>query len=208
MANTVRRIMPVTDHADKQNTYKIHMEQYKKAMKYGFYFESILIDYSCLEDRLRAALFYIGLLQQESDYKVTANRSKRVSAFKEIVHNYDAKANLGITSISGKRRIVASVFSFASNSKNANCTDEIQKALYKKLHDESKCDEVLSLLKDIEQWCGYRNEIIHSLMNKNIDSLRDQVAKKAEEGHNLFRRLDKQVQWIKKKQVRKAIGIE
>jgi len=45
-------------------------------------------------------------------------------------------------------------------------------------------------------------------MNKNIDSLRDQVAKKAEEGYNLFRRLDKQVQWIKKKQVRKAIGIE
>jgi len=67
---------------------------------------------------------------------------------------------------------------------------------------------VLSLLKDIEQWCGYRNEIIHSLMNKNIDSLRDQVAKKAEEGYNLFRRLDKQVQCIKKKQVRKAIGIE
>ena len=133
MANTVRRIMPVTDHTDKQNTYKIHMEQYKKAMKYGFYFEAILIDYACLEDRLRAALYYIGLLQQESDYKVTANRSKRITAFKEIVHDYDAKANLGITSISGKRRIVTSVFSFARNSKNANCTDEIQKALYKKL---------------------------------------------------------------------------
>ena len=207
MANDVRRILPVTDHVDKHNTYKTHMEQYKKAMKYGFYFEAILIDYACMEDRLRAALFHIGLLLHESDYKVTAHRSKRVQAFREIIRSYDVKANLGIGSITGKRKIIIAVLNYVRNGVQADENDETKMVLYTKLNDKAKCDEILSLMREIEEWCGYRNEIIHSLMNKNIDSLHDQVAIKAEEGYGLFRQLDKQVQWIKKKQIRKALGM-
>lgn len=53
-----RRIAPVADNTEKKATYQEQMRRYRKAMKDGFYFEAMLIDYAVLEDWLRSMLYH------------------------------------------------------------------------------------------------------------------------------------------------------
>ncbi len=207
MGSKKSRIKPVQDRDDKQKTYKQHLIQYGKAMKEYFYFEAILIDYACLEDRLKYMLFYLGVLESEQDYKIRG-KSQRVKEFREILRDYvDQKANMSISSISGKRKIVESVFLLAAEQEKPE--NEITRiTLWNALHDESHTADMLQTLKDIQDWCQYRNEIIHSLMNKNLESLNEQIRERAQEGYMLFRRLDQQVQWVKRKKLREKLKLK
>ena len=65
-----RLIDPVNDNKDKENTYRTNLRRYNKAMKEGFYFEAMLIDYAMMEDRLRSFLYHIGLLKYTGFYKI------------------------------------------------------------------------------------------------------------------------------------------
>ena len=60
-------------------------------------------------------------------------------------------------------------------------------------------DEMLTILVAIEGWCKYRNEVIHSLLNKNLDSLYTELPQKTEEGLGLARAIDKHVGRIKRR---------
>ena len=146
--------------------------------------------------------------EYDIDIKVTTPDSKRVKAFRDIVCAYDKKASFSVKGIKDKRIILTAVIQYAQNSENSNSDDSIEKALYQALHDEVRCAEMLTLLGKIKEWCNYRDEIVHALMNKNVDSLLKEAEQKAEEGHLLFRELDKHVRWIERKKIRKALGME
>lgn len=205
-----REIEPVKSREEKRNTYQKHLQQYKKAINDGFYFEAILIDYACLEDRLRYMLYYLGVLQREEDYRIVDSNSTRIKDFRSILHEYvNPKSNMKIGTISGKRDIIQSVFRFALDPHKATDTFGIvEKVFCKKLIDPEKASQILDCIEDIEEWCKYRNEIIHSLMNKNLDSLNTRIKEKAEEGFLLFRQLDNHVNWVKRKNIRKAMKLE
>lgn len=203
MAKLQRQILPVRDRHDKYITYQKQLTQLNKAIKEGFYFEAILIDYACLEDRLRYALYYLGVLKSEKDYKVTNPNSVSAKTFRAILREYEGpKANMDISSISGKRKVVGSVIHFVQDNHDRQFDDIIRQSLLNSLQDVSRIEEMLGLLNEIENWCSYRNEIIHSLMNKNTDSVYEKVEEQAIKGFDLFRRLDKLVGWIKRKQIR------
>ena len=57
-----RIISPVNDNAEKQLTYRKMMGRYNMAIKYGFYYEAIMIAYAMIEDRLRAMIYHMGFL--------------------------------------------------------------------------------------------------------------------------------------------------
>ena len=59
-------------------------------------------------------------------------------------------------------------------------------------------DWLIRTLSDIQVWCRYRNEIIHCLLNKNIDSVGLSIAEQAETGFSLARDIDTQVRSIKR----------
>lgn len=203
-----RQIQPVTGRTDKQRTYQEHMQRYKKALQNGFFLEAIMIDYACLEDRLRYMLYYIGVIGSETDYKITG-RSQRVRSFREILHEYvGPKENMGIMSISGKRQIVRSIFLLANEEEKPKEDDKQRCLLWSALHDEEHIADTIRILDEIEQWCAYRNEIVYSLLNKNLESLHERVEQQAEKGYELFRRLDKQVQWVKRKKLREKLGLK
>lgn len=184
------------------------MQRYKKAIQNGFFLEAIMIDYACLEDRLRYMLYYIGVIGSETDYKITG-RSQRVRSFREILHEYvGPKENMGIMSIRGKRQIVRSVFLLANDGEKPKEDDKQRCLLWIALHDEEHIADIIRILDEIEQWCAYRNEIVHSLLNKNLESLHERVEQQAEKGYELFRRLDKQVQWVKRKKLREKLGLK
>ena len=203
-----RQIQSVVDRFDKQKTYKEQMERYCMAVKHGFCLEAIMIDYACMEDRLRYMLYYLGVIERESDYKVVG-KSHRVQCFRDILHEYvDPKMNMSIMSISGKRSIVRSIFCMAETAERPDASDSQKCLLWDSLHDEKHIGEIMLLLDEIENWCGYRNEIVHCLLNKNTESLYERIEQQAEEGYRLFRRLDSQVQWVKRKRLREKMKLK
>lgn len=204
-----RQISPVNTREEKRLTYRAMLQRYKTAITHEFYLEAILIDYACLEDRLRYLLYYIGVIRSESDYKITGAQSTRIKAYRDILRTYTVSdANMSISSISGKRNIVRSVFLMLLDENPRIDLSGITRLLRKQMGDPDRAKQVLGLLDRIENWCKYRNEVIHSLMNKNLDSLNQHLSEKAKEGHELFRELDKHVSWLKRKNIRGKIGLK
>ena len=62
-------------------------------------------------------------------------------------------------------------------------------------------------LNAIQQWCGYRNEIVHALLNKNTVSVYAELAAQAENGMTYARLIDSQERILKKgNEIRKSIN--
>ena len=57
--------------------------------------------------------------------------------------------------------------------------------------------DILNKLSDIADWCAYRNEVIHALLNKNIESLMQDLPQQARRGMELARFMDDQVKKLK-----------
>ena len=67
---------------------------------------------------------------------------------------------------------------------------------------------LLNALDEIRAWCDYRNEIIHALMNKNIDSVDARLESQALKGMEIARYLDCQVKKKKKgNRIRRSLGL-
>lgn len=204
----MRQIKPVHDNKDKQNTYRTWMGRYLKAMQYEFYYEAIFIDYAMLEDRLKSFLFHIGAYYDRESYK--ANKGEAVKYLKSIVSEYknrNEKDGLNVSNISGKRKIIRCVLKWSLESENIDKKQKYLSAL--RYQCESLDTETfLEELEKIEKWCEYRNELIHALMNKNVDSTQMQIAERAAEGMELARYIDSQVRIIKKRnKIRKSINL-
>jgi hypothetical protein len=67
---------------------------------------------------------------------------------------------------------------------------------------------LLNVLEEIDTWREYRNEIIHSLLSRNIASLNEDIALQAEKGMQLARFVDYQVKCLKRgNKIRKSINL-
>ncbi|MBR3431803.1 MAG: hypothetical protein IKG87_17065 [Clostridia bacterium] len=204
----VPQIHPVESRKEKQTTYQEQIKQYQKAIQYGFYFEAVMIDYACLEDRLRYMLYYLGVLQKEDEYKVASPGSERVGCFRELLHQYiSPDARMSISGIKEKRQIVEAVFRFASEAEQPLPKTKTQSILWNALHDPERAAEILMILSEIGDWCAYRNEIVHSLLNKKMDSLHEKLEDQARKGHDLFRKLDREVRWVRQKKIRDKLKL-
>ena len=61
----------------------------------------------------------------------------------------------------------------------------------------------------MEKWCSYRNEVIHALMNKNIESVNAELAERVVEGMAIARYFDNLVKRIKTNSgIRKSINLK
>lgn len=68
---------------------------------------------------------------------------------------------------------------------------------------------LLSALEELQDWCAYRNEVIHGLMNKNLDSLSLELKVRAEAGIKLAEYFDSQEKLLKKgNKVRKSANLQ
>lgn len=204
-----RRISPVSDNQDKRNTYQTNIRRYNKAIKEGFYYEALLIDYAMMEDRLRSFLYHMGLLRTRSSYKANVNEVKK--SLKGIIQTYKRpKENdyFNVTSISGKMKIVRCTLLWAEQ-ELGDCEDKYLLSLRRQYDKYIDAERLMNALDDIERWCSYRNEIIHALMNKNVESTYQDIAFQAEEGMRLCRELDSQVDRLKTgNRIRKSIKLQ
>ena len=195
---TKRIIDPVANNLEKYYTYREYISRYKRAIKEAFYYEALLIDYAMLEDRLRSFLYHMGALRTRNSFSVDFKKSKLF--LKQILEEYtdkDEAKNLGISSITGKMRILRCVALWAFNSNDVKKDDSYEYVLKSRM-EEIDIDRLLQTLSSIQEWCKYRNEIIHGLLNKNIASVNLNLAEQAEKGFVLARELDAQLRLFKK----------
>ena len=192
-----RLIQRVINNEDKKKTYAENMKRYERAMAGEFYYEAMLIDYAMLEDRMRSFLYHIGLFKTRDSY--TADNGQFAAKIRMIVDEYkgpkETKA-LNVNSIAGKMKIIRCTLLWASMTEGTD--DPILKMLKRQYEGVLDIGAFLDLLDEISVWCKYRNEVIHSLLNKNLESLHQQLPERAEYGIKLARMMDEQVKRIKK----------
>ena len=183
------------------------MSKYKKAVKSECYFEAMLITYAFLEDRLRSYLYYIGVFRTKDSKKFDNQKVKPY--IKAMVEQYSENTKLSVLSISAKMNIVRSVQLWYKE----GCRND-DNSLY--LSELAECidvcgdaDEMLDTLNRISEWCEYRNEVVHAVLNKNLNSLYSELSDRVEDGMALGRIIDKQISAMKRRNnVRKALKLK
>ena len=183
----------VTENAEKHRTYRENIRRFNTAMQQEFYFEALLIDYAILEDRLSSVLYHIGALDSRMDRKIC---TKVKNQLRSLVGRYEkGDFKLTVTTISGKAQIVRAISRWAQETAGQSETDKYLSVLKEQF---VAAEEFSSVLDDIDDWRNYRNEIIHGLMNKKMDTLNVDLPRRCLEGMQLARALDSRIRTIKK----------
>lgn len=202
-------ISPVENNYDKNKTYRSNINRFNRAMKEGFYFEAILIDYAMMEDRLKSFLYHIGLFKTQKSHKADVDIVK--DSIRPILRKYkekDENDHFSVMSISGKLKIARCILQWSEEELSED-QDPYLFALRSQIDKNLDVDSFLQTLKDVRKWCDYRNEIIHALMNKNLSSVHKDIEVQAYEGMRLCRELDNQVDKIKKGNwIRRSIKLQ
>lgn len=206
------KICPVNSNIDKQRTYKENCAKYKKAIQEGFCFEAMLIAYAMLEDRLRSFLYHIGALKTRQSksisYGMTEQRLRNiVSLYKKDDKKEDD--SLGITKISGKMKIIRCTLEWAATVDGGYEDDKYLLALKKQYEGNIDIKNMLDVLEDLSEWLDYRNEIMHALMNKNVESLQLTLKERTIQGMELARKIDGFVGQVKKRNsIRRSVNLK
>lgn len=188
-------INSVSNDHEKYETYTALLEKYALALSNEFYFEAILIVYAMMEDRLKSFLFHIGAIKDLESNKLDVFESRE--QLKSIYYRYSGnKDRIDLRKISVKRNLINSILKWTNSSDN----DEDDKYLSDL---KRKCilidsDKFSGMMEQAENWCNFRNNIIHALMNKNIKSINKNLRENIEVGMKLARYIDSQVKIVKK----------
>ena len=129
---------------------------------------------------------------------------------KDIVLQYKREGEsetLGIMALSGKIKIVRSLLLWATNTEGGY-QDNKHLASLKSQIEGIDTLYYLQILDEIENWSRCRNEIVHSMLNKNIVQLEEKFCPQAETGMRLARALDAKEREIKTgNNVRRKAGL-
>lgn len=206
-----RVISPVETMQEKYETYRAEMARLKGALQQGFYFEAMLIEYALLEDRLRSFVYHAGLLQNRKASHLLPGKNAVRKDFNRIAQRVktwkleDGKETgntsnferLSVNKISDKIFIVRTIVLWSSELESLPDESRYLQAL------RGQCESLdaaalLETLDSIDTWRMYRNEVIHSLMNKRMESVQQKLSEQVEQGVQLARQLDAQVTILKK----------
>ena len=205
-----RRILSVQNNEEKQITYATYKSQLAKAIKYEFYLEAMMIEYGIMEDRMRSFIYHIGGLPSRMSIRIAGKQTK--DNLKNIVSNYrtsEEKDNLGITNITGKEKIIRCVLRWSLDEDRHINNDKYLDILYKQINERINAHELLKLLDRIDDWCGFRNEVVHALLNKSVTSLNIQLADQILIGKQLSEEISGYTEKIKyRNRVRRAVGMQ
>lgn len=209
MMGKERKIAVVKDNSDKQVTYREQLGKYKRALNNEFYFEALLIVYAVLEDRMRSFLYYIGAVRRADSTKLNVSRTK--SILRRLYFGSDEEAEgkrIDLTQISAKQQLIASTITWSLEYEGV--PEESYLAILKDQYESClNMDSFLSTLDAINDWRDYRNEIIHGLLNKNVESINAELKEQVEKGMGYARFVDSQVKALKRKDlIRKTMKIK
>ena len=189
-------------NTDKYNTYTSMITRHKEAVKHGFCFEALLIDYAILEDRLVAFLWAAGVMNDMDNFSFGNKNNK--AQLRTLYNSYMKEDKIPrLQNIGTKINVILSLIDFSQ--KEYNGADRYLLALHKGMNDLNlqKISENLTLLKD---WLKYRNEVIHGAMTKDIYALYENIEEKAVQGLAYARVIDNEAKKLMRRDyIRKAV---
>jgi len=198
-----RIIQPVRDNYDKHDTYANVLGRYKKAIDEGFFLEAILIEYAMLEDRLRSFVYYLGALNDRNSF--TIDNEGFIECMKDTVFT-GKELGTSISEISSKRELLSAIAQWCdANKENFTDSDYLETLKYAFVEEVGVAD-LQEVLSDIKRWCDFRNEVIHALFNKNLDSLYTEVKGYLGNGKKYAEQLDQLMRTLKKGELREKIN--
>ena len=187
-------IRPVADCYDKQRAYQRNMQQLRRATENGFYLEAIVIEYAMMEDRLLSFLRHAGLLCGTGEPKI--DDADALALLAKLGFKANKNGVIEVKNISTKSDVIRETLKWSTKATN------VRKPFLKTIKDRYEggvdIQEMLDLQPLVKSWCKYRNEAIHSLLNKNMDSLQEEIVTYCRNGENVARRIDAQVRSLKK----------
>ena len=164
--------------------------------QYALYNSILIIEYALMEDRLRSFLLYMGVMENRTSTEIYKGVSDDILAIVNNKKYSKEKASLKISNISNKIEIIRCTAKWSAYAVHTDDTPYL--AALNKNYQNIDIQALLDLLAELEGWKKYRNEVIHGLMNKNLDSLDENLKNKVLEGKSIAEQLVTQVKAFKK----------
>jgi len=206
----VEQIKKAKNNKERQETYRVQLGRYKRAINNGFYFEALIIVYSLIEDRLKSFLYYCGYFANRNTIKLN---DKVRYVVVSIVYGDNVPSKISFGNITTKIKHIRELLKWVDSITSDEIIDDIYLQALKCQLESLDIGGILDVLEELDNrdsgWLTYRNEIIHAAMNKNIEALYENLAEYVNKGMEIARFIDSQVRVIKSKgQVRKKIGMQ
>lgn len=206
MASSKFPIQKVTDNKEKGVSYKENFKRYNKAKASEFYLECLWILYAMIEDRTSSFLYYIGFTSEKNRSSVTGTK-KIKKEIREICGMEQPNAKYKFDTISGKLTRIKELLVW-SKMEHETLSD-YQQTLEKALRPVADSLEFANALNYLEsEWRDKRNQLTHSLFNKNPDAVLAELLPLVENGYAAARQLDAGIREIKKSGIRVKFKIQ
>lgn len=206
MATAKYPIQKVADNQEKGLSYKENFKRYNKAKASEFYLECIWILYAMIEDRTSSFLYYIGFTSEKNRSSVTGTK-KIKKEIRDVLVMEQPNAKYKFDTLSGKLTRIKELLVW-SKMEHETLSD-YQQALVKALQlvaDSLEFENALNYLES--EWRDKRNQLTHSLFNKNPDAVLTELLPLVENGYTAARQLDAGIREIKKSGIRIKFKIQ
>ena len=206
MATAKYPIQKVADNQEKGLSYKENFKRYNKAKASEFYLECIWILYAMIEDRTSSFLYYIGFTSEKNRSSVTGTK-KIKKEIRDVLVMEQPNAKYKFDTLSGKLTRIKELLIWCK--KDHEDLSDYQKVLVKALQpvaDNSEFNEALNYLET--EWRDKRNQLTHSLFNKDPGAVVTELLPMVENGYVAARQLDATIREIKKSGIRSKFKIQ
>lgn len=196
MATAKYPIQKVADNQEKGLSYKENFKRYNKAKASEFYLECIWILYAMIEDRTSSFLYYIGFTSEKKRSLVTGTK-KIKKEIRDVLVMEQPNAKYKFDTLSGKLTRIKELLIWCK--KDHEDLSDYQKALVKALQpvaDNLEFNKALNYLET--EWRDKRNQLTHSLFNKDPGAVVAELLPMVENGYVAARQLDATIREIKK----------
>lgn len=206
MATAKYPIQKVADNQEKGLSYKENFKRYNKAKASEFYLECIWILYAMIEDRTSSFLYYIGFTSEKKRSSVTGTK-KIKKEIRDVLVMEQPNAKYKFDTLSGKLTRIKELLIWCK--KDHEDLSDYQKALVKALQpvaDNLEFNKALNYLET--EWRDKRNQLTHSLFNKDPGAVVAELLPMVENGYVAARQLDATIREIKKSTIRSKFKIQ
>lgn len=198
-------IQKVANNKEKGVSYTENFKRYNKAKASEFYLECLWVLYAMIEDRTSSFLYYIGFTSEEKRSSATGTQ-KIKREIRDIFEMDQPNAKYKFDTLSGKLMRIKELLAWCKV--DHQLLSGYQQALVKVLQPVADSAEFGNALNYLEsEWRDKRNQLTHSLFNKNPDAVFAELLPLVENGYVAARQLDAQVREIKKANIRTKFKI-
>lgn len=198
-------IKKVVDNKAKGLSYRENIKRYNKAKASEFYLECLWILYAMIEDRTSSFLYYIGFTAEKKRTAVTG-RKKIKQDIREILEMEQENAKYRFDTLSGKLTRIKSVLKWSEieHDKKSSYQETLTKVL-KPIAEIPELNDALTYIDN--EWREKRNQLTHSLFNKDPEAVVAELLPLVENGYIAARQIDSAIRLIKKENIRERFNI-